>query len=76
MALYGLSGRAFDEEACETACRAKYDRVRDNFLPVSPNCLQIAAQNQLADDKQADLDQDLGTYFCASPGGAFLDPAH
>jgi hypothetical protein len=76
MALYALKGRAFDEEACEATCLAKYNRIRDNILPVSPNCLQQAMQDQLAADTEAALDQGLGTYFCASPGGAFLDPAH
>lgn len=73
MAIYALNGRPFDEDACEAACLAKYNQVRDSILPFCPPCLQLAEQDQLAADTEADLDQDLGNYYCASPSGAFVD---
>ena len=75
MAAYALGGRSFDEEACEATCLQKYNTARDQFVPLCGPCLQMAELDQLAADTETALDQSLGTYFCASPNGAFIDPA-
>jgi hypothetical protein len=74
MALYALNGRPFDVDACENACLAKYNQIRDSILPLCPPCLQLAEHDQLAADAETTLDQELGNYHCASPSGAFIDP--
>jgi hypothetical protein len=78
MAGYALKGKPFDEEACEKtdptrSCLAKYNRYRDKLLPLCPSCLDQAAHDQLAADTEAFADGTLGTFYCASPSGAFLD---
>lgn len=74
MALYLLNGRPFDEEACEATCLGKYNRIRDIQYPHCPGCLQMPQLDQLAADAMDAQDQGLGTYYCASPSGAFVDP--
>jgi hypothetical protein len=78
MAKYMFAGKPFDEEACEStdplrSCRTKYNRVRDKIAPLCPPCLDAAAQNTLADNVEANADNSLGSYYCASPSGAFVD---
>jgi hypothetical protein len=77
MAAYALKGAPFDEEACESdplkSCLSKYNKVRDKVLPFCPPCLDQTTQDQLAADTEDAADANLGTFYCASPSGAFID---
>ena len=64
LALYSLTGRSFDEEACEDACRARFDVLVPTITAHAPSCLQLAEVTQLADDTETSLDQELGDYYC------------
>ena len=73
-----MAGGSFDEEACEQSdpirsCRARFNRTRDKTAPICPPCLDAAAQDALAGQVEGDVDGTNDTFYCASPGGAFLD---
>jgi hypothetical protein len=78
MAKYGFKQLSFDEEACEStdplrSCRHKYDVIRDRIASICPPCIDATAQNTLADAAEADADASLGSFYCASPSGAFVE---
>jgi hypothetical protein len=78
MSSYGLRDRSFDEAACATtdplkSCLAKYNLARDKLVPKCPGCLDQVAQDDLASGTKDFVDQTLGTFYCLSPSGAFLD---
>jgi hypothetical protein len=73
-----FKARGFDDEACESAdplrsCLAKYNVASDKVASICPRCLDATAQDGLGASATADADAGLGTFFCASPGGAFVD---
>lgn len=77
-AKYAFKGLGFDDELCESgdplhSCLARYNLYRDKIVPLCPSCLDAAAQDGLAVAATADADAGLGDFFCASPGGAFID---
>jgi hypothetical protein len=61
--------RLFDEEACETTAKAKYDAKAAKIAACVP-CLDQAA---LRDTVELQVETSNGANYCASPGGAFLD---
>jgi hypothetical protein len=73
-----LSGLRFDEEACEStepmkSCRAKFNAHRARLAAICPPCLDITAQDGLADQVETTVDGTNDTFYCASPAGAFID---
>jgi hypothetical protein len=78
MAKFAFKAVAFDDDACEStdplrSCRAKYNALRDRIVSLCAPCLDAATQNMLADTAEADADTSLGSFYCASPSGAFVE---
>jgi len=71
MAAQALKGVSFDEEACESAAVTKFNAFTAK-LTNCPPCLQglLGSLGQAVADG---VDAGLGTEYCASPGGAFLN---
>ena len=66
-----IKAKAFDEEACETAAKGKFDAANAK-LTVCPACLS-ALFPALGGAVEGQIDTLNGGTWCASPSGAFID---
>ncbi|MBI3785913.1 MAG: hypothetical protein HY270_21175 [Deltaproteobacteria bacterium] len=62
-----FKGKSFDEEACETSCRSRYNTKQSSLLATGacPACLGATQQASLADQVESDLDSGNGSLYCA-----------
>jgi hypothetical protein len=67
-----LAAKSFDEEGCETKAEGKYDAATVKNGPCAA-CLSGGGYAAARDLTHSLIDAQSGSFYCASPSGAFLN---